>query len=246
MNTLKAAIAVTVALLAVQSPQAQELRAGFDPTSALPSVSLPQRTPSLSPPTTQRTQSPSASTDVTRTGRTRLATDMKTAPSGALQAAAAASNTVQSQQSSPQESKYRAGMVIYGNAKAFDGHTMLVDGHAVRLNGVEAPGLAQTCSTQAGTAWKCGQRAFDRLSGLVRVGKVRCVVDATAGHGAAATCSASQTRDIGAFLVSEGLALPNPHSAGRYNTEAVAAMKARRGLWIGPFTDPSKWRNGKR
>lgn len=234
----------------VANAAAQEVQPGFDPSSDLPRVSLPQRT--LSAPVQPAIQKPApeVSKAVTRNGPTRTARDLKSAPPGALQAATAASNPLSSASTAPSgsngENKYRAGMSIYGIARAYDGHTLLVDGHPVRLNGIEAPGLRQVCSTSARTQWRCGQKAFERLAALVSTGKVRCTVVGPAGHGAAATCSASRTKDIGALLVGEGLALPNRHSAGAYTGEATAAMNARRGLWIGPFTDPAKWRLGNR
>jgi endonuclease YncB( thermonuclease family) len=237
---------VAVALFAglVTNVAAQEIRPGYSPDRTLPTVSLPQRTQTVQQTSIQRPDS-EVSTAVTRNGATRTTTDLKKAPPGALQAAAAssrASATAQTATSTETKKKYSAGMVLYGKARAYDGHSLIVDGNPVRLNGIEAPGLAQTCSTSARTSWKCGQKAFDRLVELVGTGMVRCTVVAPAGYGAAATCSAAQAKDIGALLVSEGFALPNRQSAGTYNSAALAAMNSRRGLWIGPFTDPAKWR----
>ncbi len=243
-KTLIAASLLVTTLAA--NAAAQEVQPGFDPSSELPKVSLPQRVLSTPTPAAVQKPAPEASTAVTRNGTARTANDLKSAPPGALEAAAASSAKPAANASttngSSVENKYRAGMTLYGKARAYDGHTLLVDGHPVRLNGIEAPGLRQVCSTASRTAWRCGQKAFERLSALVRTGKVRCTVVGPAGHGAAATCSASQTKDIGAFLVGEGLALPNRQSLGSYNSAAAGAMSARRGLWIGPFTDPAKWR----
>jgi endonuclease YncB( thermonuclease family) len=237
-------VAATLATAVTSQAYAQDVQAGFDPSSILPTVSLPQRTSTaLATPVNQK-PSPEVSTAVTRNGTIRSTTDLQRAPDGALEAAAATSSGLrpQSTTSDNSENKYRAGMILYGKAQAFDGHTLLVDGHAIRLNGIEAPGIKQLCSTVALTSWRCGQKAFERLSALVNSGKVRCTVVSSAGHGAAATCSASQTKDIGALLVMEGLALPNRHSSGIYNGQVTTARNARRGLWIGPFTDPAKWR----
>lgn len=243
-KTLIAASMLVMTLAA--NAAAQEVQPGFDPSSDLPKVSLPQRALPTPTPTAVQRPAPEVSTAVTRNGTIRTATDLKSAPPGALQAAAASSATPAANAATTNgtnvDNKYKVGMSLYGQARAYDGHTLLVDGHPVRLNGIEAPGVRQVCSTAARTTWRCGQKAFERLSALVRTGKVRCTVIAPAGHGAAAACSASQTKDIGALLVGEGLALPNRQSLGAYNAAAAGAMKARRGLWIGPFTDPAKWR----
>jgi endonuclease YncB( thermonuclease family) len=237
---------VTAALVTALSANApaQEVKPGYDPSSTLPSVSLPQRTQQTSFPTNLQKPAPEVSTAVTRNGTNKTTTDLKKAPEGALRAAAAVSTAAKTATagSTTTENKYKAGQTLYGRARAYDGHTLTVDGNPVRLNGIEAPGLRQVCSTPTHTSWRCGQKAFERLASLVSSGKVRCTVVSKAGNGAAATCSGAQTKDIGALLVSEGLALPNRQSAGIYNSAAVSAMTARRGLWIGPFTDPAKWR----
>ena len=248
---LRSFLATTAMITALSAlpVTAQQVSPGFDPDSSLPTVSLPQRSAvaqgsQLRPETTAR-RSPEVSTTISRSGGTQTATDMKKAPDGALEAAAStqkASTDLPETAPGATESKYRAGMVIYGTARAYDGHSLLVDGNPLRLNGIEAPGMKQTCSTAKGTTWKCGQKAFEKLSALVNGGKVKCVVVEPAGHGAAAACSAAQSRDVGAILVAEGLALPNRHSAGTYNSAAAGAMKAGRGMWMGPFKDPAKWR----
>jgi endonuclease YncB( thermonuclease family) len=239
--------AALVTALAVNA-SAQEVKPGYDPDSTLPSVSLPQRAPQMQLQTNVQKPVPEVSTAVTRNGANTTTTDLKKAPDGALRAAAASSTAAKTTTtgSTTTESKYKAGQSLYGKARAYDGHTLLVDGNPVRLNGIEAPGLRQVCSTATGTSWRCGLKAFERLAFLVGSGKVRCTVVAPAGNGAAAVCSGAQTKDIGALLVSEGLALPNRQSAGIYNSAAVSAMTARRGLWIGPFTDPAKWRLANR
>ncbi|MBY3155560.1 thermonuclease family protein [Rhizobium laguerreae] len=237
-------VAATLVTTLAANADAKDVKPGFDPASALPSVSLPQTAQQLQVQPSVRKPSPEVSTAVTRNGTTKTTTDLKSAPVGALQAAAASTTAVRNsaERSTNGETRYKAGVTLYGKARAYDGHTLTVDGNPVRLNGIEAPGLRQVCSTPTRTSWRCGQKAFERLAALVGSGKVRCTVAAPAGHGAAATCSAAQTKDIGALLVSEGLALPNRQSAGIYNSAAVSAMTARRGLWIGPFTDPAKWR----
>lgn len=227
---------------------AQTLTPGFDPSSPLPSVSLPQRVTTTAARPAAPAEQPKQSTSITRNGGTATVSDRTKAPEGSLKAASGGNSpaTPTTATVATSQSKYTSGMVLYGSAKAYDGHSMLVDGNPVRLNGIEAPGLKQTCSTAKGTAWKCGQKAYERLSALVGSGKVRCVVDSPAGHGAAVTCSGARTKDIAELLVSEGLAVPNEHSGGKYTAAARSAMAAKRGIWMGPFKDPAKWRIANR
>ena len=136
-------------------------------------------------------------------------------------------------------------MVFYGQARAYDGHSLLLDGNPLRLNGIEAPGLKQLCTTSSGTSWRCGQKAYERLAALVSRGKVKCVVTAPAGHGAAVKCSTVGVRDIGETMLFDGLAVPNRQSDGVYRSAASAAAGYRRGMWTGSFVDPAKWRSGQ-
>jgi endonuclease YncB( thermonuclease family) len=134
-------------------------------------------------------------------------------------------------------------MLIVGIAKAFDGHSLVVDGNPIRLNGIDAPGLKQLCMTTGGLGWRCGEKALETLSSVVTGRKTVCVVDAPAGHGAAATCSVQQVRDIGKFIVESGFAVPNKSAAGKYTQSARQAAAYRKGIWSGQFNDPAKWRS---
>jgi endonuclease YncB( thermonuclease family) len=137
--------------------------------------------------------------------------------------------------------KYVKGMVLSGHADVWDGHSLVVDGHPVRLNGIEAPGLAQMCNTASMTVWPCGAKASQRLIQLINGDNVSCRVMDQAGHGAAAVCSTRSIGDLGEMLVSEGLALPNSFGS-KYGVTAQSAKKARKGLFIGSFIHPSRWR----
>ena len=142
----------------------------------------------------------------------------------------------------PQERAYSAGQRLEGVGKAFDGHSLTVGEHPVRLNGIETPGLKQLCATSSGTSWKCGKKSYERLSKLVDGKNVVCMVDNPAGIGAAATCSASRVSDIGRLLTSEGLAITNKHSMDKYRQELRLARSFKKGIWTGSFQDPAKWR----
>lgn len=139
--------------------------------------------------------------------------------------------------------RYSAGDVISGKAKIFDGHSLLIDGNAVRLDGADAPGAVQTCTSATGTAWRCGESAYRRLAELTIDRKVTCRVMEQVGTGAAAICSVTGVPDIAAILVREGLAVPNGHDAGRYGGAMNLARTGKIGMWSGSFTLPSKWRS---
>lgn len=129
-------------------------------------------------------------------------------------------------------------------AEVLDGHSMAIDGHAVRLHGAEAPGFLQACQTGSGTAWPCGRKAMERLTALAGGKKVDCTVAASAGNGAASFCSVRGIRDLGHLMVQEGLAVPNGHAGKMYDRPAEAAKAGKAGLWGGRFEAPWTWRRG--
>ncbi len=52
--------------------------------------------------------------------------------------------------------------------------------------------------------------------------------------------------DMGAWMVSEGLALAYRRYSLDYVDEEAEARAARRGIWAGEFVKPWEWRRGKR
>lgn len=240
---ITAAAALAASLAAAGPAFGQAVAPGFTPETPLPKVELPPRratSPSAVPaPSVLPIEPPHARPGVS-------APSEATAREDGSSASAAAARALARQRAravtTPEQSNYEAGMVLEGRGRAYDGHSLLVGDAPVRLNGVEAPAVGQTCETPSGTAWRCGRRAYARLADLVDGRKVTCVVSGPAGAGAAAVCSASGTTDVGRFMVAEGMAIPNNRSRGAYALEALEARRARKGLWVGAFENPAEWR----
>ncbi|GGF88515.1 hypothetical protein GCM10007301_55560 [Azorhizobium oxalatiphilum] len=129
------------------------------------------------------------------------------------------------------------GDTVDGPAFAVDGDTLEVRGTRVRLSGIDAPELRQTCGA-AESLWPCGEVAHKALQKALAGGTVQC---AGQGHDQyrrlVAICTVGED-DVAEDLVREGLAL----SAGRYGASELEARVTRRGLWAGPFERPAEWR----
>ena len=63
---------------------------------------------------------------------------------------------------------------VIGTARAIDGDSLMVSDQEVRLFGIDAPELMQTC-TRNGEPWNCGQVAKDQLAELIAGKQVVCV-----------------------------------------------------------------------
>jgi endonuclease YncB( thermonuclease family) len=128
---------------------------------------------------------------------------------------------------------------LAGTARAGDGDSLTLSGERVRLLGIDAPELDQTCGRADGQLWTCGAAARNRLAVLVAAGPTSCIRNGSDRYGRIlATCSTAGN-DLGAMMVAEGLAL----SSSGYPAEEAAARAAGRGIWAGRFVAPRQWRD---
>jgi endonuclease YncB( thermonuclease family) len=129
-----------------------------------------------------------------------------------------------------------------GAARAVDGDSLVINGERVRLWGIDAPELKQTCLADGATV-PCGALAHGRLQDLIRGRRVDC-----AGIGKdrydrlLAVCRTEGALEINATLVREGHA----YDFGGYASEEAQARAARRGVWAGDNERPKAYRDRMR
>ena len=106
----------------------------------------------------------------------------------------------------------------------------------LRLFGVDAFESTQTCRDPRGKTWPCGAVATERLRQLVAAPDFSCHVDReyVDRHAREFAFCLSGGRDVGALLVSEGLAFAYGRGA-QYLPYEAEARKERRGAWAGGF-----------
>jgi endonuclease YncB( thermonuclease family) len=134
--------------------------------------------------------------------------------------------------------------ILSGPATVIDGDTLDLTGQRVRLLGIDAPEAAQTCTRGAGSgvAWPCGAEASALLRELLAGRTVSCTQQGTDVYGRAlAHCSAGRI-DLGASLVSAGLAVVLDNGKDIYGEREAVAQAQAAGLWSGPFQTPSDYR----
>jgi endonuclease YncB( thermonuclease family) len=128
---------------------------------------------------------------------------------------------------------------VAGAGRASDGDSFRLGADRVRLLGLDAPELSQHCANAAGARWPCGHAARDRMAGLLASGPITCQPQGRDRYDRLLARCTINGHDLGATLVSEGLAI----SAGDYWTQQQEARKARRGIWVGGFDKPADWRD---
>ncbi|MCC2111114.1 MAG: thermonuclease family protein [Hyphomicrobiales bacterium] len=132
---------------------------------------------------------------------------------------------------------YRDLREVHGKVRVVDGDSLAVLGERVRLEGIDAPELGQTCWNED-REYACGSDARHHLADLIKGRAVLC-------SGARrdrfdrllATCSIGDL-NVNRQMVRDGWAV----SFGGYEAEENAARSARLGLWRGKFDRPRDWR----
>jgi len=124
-----------------------------------------------------------------------------------------------------------------GTAIVNDGDTITVAGERIRLQGIDAPELAQSC-TKAGSQYACGRLSRDALAELVRGRAVACSGWERDRYGRLLARCKVDGRDLGQAQVDAGWAV----AYGDYHEAERAARDERAGLWAGSFERPGDWR----
>jgi endonuclease YncB( thermonuclease family) len=129
-----------------------------------------------------------------------------------------------------------------GTAWVADGDSVEVSGTRIRLEGIDAPELDQTCLDPDGRSWSCGRTAAQELRAHVRGRELTCKPTAADRYRRVlAVCALPDGSDVNAWMVRQGWAVVTGY-AGSYQSEQEEARGARRGLWAGSFDWPWDWR----
>lgn len=130
---------------------------------------------------------------------------------------------------------------ISGSARATDGDTLNMAGIIIRLHGIDAPELNQTCTRQ-GQSWECGKEASAKLAQFVSGVNLRCEQrDIDDYDRIVANCKAGQV-DLGQAMVEAGLAVALPQFSERYLAAEARAKELGIGIWGGEFQLPADYR----
>ena len=134
---------------------------------------------------------------------------------------------------------------LSGAATVVDGDTIEIDGARIDLFAVDAPELGQFCRSD-GRTWACGLVAAEILLSLIEAGETRCEDFGRAVDGAMiAKCSVNGL-DLGAEMVTRGLALAEQAASDDYLPNHREALGSERGIFGGVFVPPAEWRDGRR
>ena len=149
------------------------------------------------------------------------------------------------QDDSPLPYSSDASSAIIGKASATDGDSLRINDVEIRLWGVDAPELKQSCQLHSGN-WPCGTKALAAITERIGGNSVTChQKDIDRYNRIVAECFVNNA-SLNQWIVENGWAL----AYRRYSTKFIMAEnKAKEtglGLWQGTFTEPWKWRQQQR
>ena len=132
--------------------------------------------------------------------------------------------------------------VIEGHAQVIDGDTIEIGHRQIKLAGIDAMELHQTCH-RYGTEWSCGEHAKAWLEHFINQREVRCIRVGAEGFGPiAANCYNAANIPLAWAMVHWGLAIDDRMYLPSFARSERAAIAGKRGIWSGDFVKPVVWR----
>lgn len=129
-----------------------------------------------------------------------------------------------------------------GIAVVVEGDRLNVNGLPVRLYGIDAPEIGQTCLSRRGEPYDCGAAARAVLERLIGTRLVQCSIYSVLANNEQVGSCAVGVQDLAATMVLTGWAFPQRSLSSRYERLEARAQSARAGVWAGRAERPWIWR----
>ncbi len=131
---------------------------------------------------------------------------------------------------------------LSGRPRIVDGDTIRLNGQRIRILGIDAPEMKQTCKTSRGAIWACGEKSRQYLLSMLANKTLVCKSRARDMYARLLARCTFDGVDIGATMVRQGMAI----SYYDYKAQERLAKAERLGLWQGEFIKPRAWRNARK
>ena len=131
---------------------------------------------------------------------------------------------------------------ITGKARVVDGDTIWIGKTKIRLHGIDAPEMKQTCKTPKGKQSECGVLSKQFLSDLLSNREITCKGEEKDRYGRLIAVCFIDWMDINEQIVMEGWALAYRKYSEDYVRAENYAKSMRRGIWKTEFEPPWEWR----
>lgn len=122
---------------------------------------------------------------------------------------------------------------VAGKAYVIDGDTLSISGNHIRLQGIDAPEIDQSCGASA-----CGKAARQTLVQLIQGRPVRCDGNGHDKYNRSLAVCFIGAINLNRAMVEAGQAI----AYGDYRDAELQARRDKKGLWSGKFETPQDWR----
>ncbi len=130
---------------------------------------------------------------------------------------------------------------VTGFVQVIEGDVLSVNGSEVRLYGIDAPELTQTCRDARRAEFDCGETARAVLERLVGDQQVECTLYSRPDRRSVGRCQIGAA-DLGQIMVQRGWAFALSGQSHRYDLAQAQAQAVHAGLWAGRAQPPWEWR----
>lgn len=131
---------------------------------------------------------------------------------------------------------------VEGEPQVVEGDTIAINGQAIRLYGIDAPEIGQTCRARGGQEYDCARASTNAVTAMLQGRVATCTLFSRTPDGASVGACAVGGRDVGAAIVTQGWAVSYRSLSNRYEYLESRARTRRAGLWSGRFERPWVWR----
>jgi len=131
--------------------------------------------------------------------------------------------------------------LIKGKAKIIDGDTIHIDNNKIRLHGIDAPEIKQTCAIN-NENWNCGIKSEKALKNFILDREVSCqIVDIDRYKRFIGICFVNN-ENINKYMVKNGWAIAYRYYSLEYVKDEERAKENNAGIWEGEFEEPYEFR----
>ena len=130
---------------------------------------------------------------------------------------------------------------IIGTANVIDGDTIHIGKNKIRLHGIDAPEIEQTCNIEE-QVWNCGLVSFKTLQKLTTKKEVTCKVNGIDQYKRYIAECYLNNLNINQYMVKQGWAIAYRYYSKEFVEDEEIAQKNKSGIWQGTFIEPYLFR----